>query len=86
MYIYKKYKMNLIDNLLNGIAVTCSIIYTHFKTVENYVVKSDDESFEILMKSEQNKAKFQNEVDKLIRENKGSRKIEIDNKHLTISI
>lgn len=87
MYIYKKkLEMNIIDKILNGITVTFSIIYSHFKTVDNYVVKSDDDSFEILMKSEQNKAKFQNEVDKLISENKGSRKIEINNKHITISI
>ena len=84
---------NLKENLnvtfskfLNNIEVTFKIIIKHLKTVDDYVVKSDDESIEKLLKTDEDKAKFRNEIDNLIRNNTKSKNIRINNKNITISI
>lgn len=78
--------MEIIEEVLHNLGVTFDIILKHFKSVDNYIVKSDDENIELLLKNEEDKAKFQNEIDKLVRENSKSREIVINNKSITISI
>ena len=78
--------MKVIEEVLHNLGVTFDIILKHFKSVDNYIVKSDEEHIELLLKNEEDKAKFQHEIDKLVRENSKSREIIINDKSITISI
>ena len=61
-------------------------IINHFRSVDNYMLKSDEESIEILLKTDVDKAKFQTEIDKLVNEDSKSREVFINNRKITISI
>lgn len=74
------------SKFLNNIEVTFNIIIKHLKTVDDYVVKSDEESIEKLLKTDEDKAKFRNEIDNLIKNNTKTKNIRINNKNITISI
>ncbi len=71
---------------LNFLPRTFSLILKHLRTIDNYVVKSDDENIEMLLENDSDKVKFQNAIDRLISENAKSEQIEIKNRKITISI
>lgn len=71
---------------LSIFSLSFSLILKHLKSINNYVVKSDDENIEFLLENETDKVKFQNAVDQLLKDNQKSRKINIKNKNITISI
>jgi len=72
--------------VFNIFSLSFSLILKHLKSINNYVVKSDDENIEFLLENETDKVKFQNAVDQLLKDNKRSREVNIKNKNITISI
>lgn len=78
--------MRLLNQLAIRFVMACSIIYRHLKSIDKYVIKSDDEDVEHLLIDQANKMKFQQEVDQLIRENNSTRSFKVGNKDITISI
>lgn len=72
--------------LLNIFSLSFGLILKHLKSINNYVVKSDDENIDFLLAKDSDKVKFQNAIDQLLKDNVKSREVNIKNKNITISI
>lgn len=77
--------MKIIETL-NIFSLSFGLILNHLKSINNYVIKSDDENIEFLLENDTDKVKFQNAIDQLLKDNEKSRKVNIKNKNITISI
>lgn len=71
---------------LNILNLPFDLILKHFKSINNYVVKSNDENIEMLLENDTDKVKFQHAIDQLLKDNGKSREVNIKNKNVTISI
>lgn len=69
-----------------NIVTLASLIFNHFKTIDNYVVKSDEENIDLLLKNDRDKNEFEKTIDEMLREGKRSKDITLNNKNITISI
>ncbi|MCT3735605.1 hypothetical protein [Elizabethkingia occulta] len=73
--------------IFNVLGVATSLLLKHFQSITNYMVKSDEENIEILLKTDKDKVLFQNTVDRLMKDHdKTEEKIKINDKEITISI
>jgi hypothetical protein len=61
-------------------------VYNHILSIDDYVVKSDEENIEKLLENPRDRIRFEETVDELLKENKKSKKVEIKDKEVTISI
>lgn len=75
--------LRIASQMIHSIA---SLFYNFFILADSYMLKSDEEMINELLKTDQDKAKFYQELNNMIRENEVSRVIEINNKKITISI
>jgi len=61
------------------------LIFKEFRSIDNLIVKSNDENLESLLKKPEDKLKFQKAVDEVIKES-STKDININGKNITISI
>lgn len=73
-------------NLSYAFNIAFALILKKLKEIDNYIVKSDDEEIDKLLKNDQDKLTFQMAVDDLLRNNKKTKDIKINKKTVTISI
>ncbi len=78
--------MELLNNIVSSICSTVILITRHFKSLDDFVIKSDEENIDILLKNPKDKVKFQHAIDELLKDNQKSKTIEINDKQITISI
>ena len=69
-----------------GIWTVLHLLVKHFKSIKNYVMKTEEEEIESLLKTEEDKIKFQNTIDSMLRNNIKTKKININNKEIEIMI
>lgn len=72
--------------ILGSIGFTFNLALKHFKLINNYIVKSDEENIELLLENEKDKVKFQQAIDEMFKEGRQSAEVEINNKNITISM
>ena len=72
--------------ILKGINLSFNFVLSYFASINDYIVKSDDEDIENLLERNIDKVKFQNAIDELLKENKTTKQITIKNRSVTISI
>ena len=75
-----------IISIISVFTLSLGAVWRHIKTVDKFIVKNDEEAIESLLKTDEDKAKFRNEVDQLLRDNAQSKVIHINDKEITISI
>ena len=73
-------------SIISILTLSVGAVWRHFKSIDRFIVKNDEDAIESLLKNEDDKIKFRQEVDQLIRENGDSKVIHINNKDITISI
>jgi hypothetical protein len=78
--------MELLNNIVSSIGSTVILITRHFKSLDDFVIKSDEENIDILLKNPKDKVKFQHAIDDLLKDNQKSKTLEINDKQITISI
>lgn len=78
--------MELLNNIVSSIGSTVILITRHFKSLDDFVIKSDEENIDILLKNPKDKVKFQHAIDELLKDNQKSKTLEINDKQITISI
>jgi len=61
-------------------------IVEHFKRIDNYIVKTDEENINELLKDSKDKIEFEKAVDDLLKSDKKSKEIYINGKNILISI
>ena len=69
-----------------GIWTVLDLLVKHFKSIKNYVMKTEEEERESLLKTEEDKIKFQNTIASMLRNNIKTKKININNKEIEITI
>ncbi|KUY29789.1 hypothetical protein [Elizabethkingia ursingii] len=81
--------MNILETykgFLIAVNKTVVLMLKHFISINEYVVKTDEENIEDLLKTDEDKATFQKAIDELVRGDMKSRQVSINNKEITISI
>lgn len=78
--------MELLNNIVSSIGSTVILITRHFKSLDDFVIKSDEENIDILLKNPKDKVKFQHAIDDLLKDNQKSKTLELNDKQITISI
>lgn len=61
------------------------LIFNEFRSIDNLIVKSNEENLESLLEKPEDKLKFQKAVDEVIKES-STKDITINGKNITISI
>lgn len=78
--------MKTITDLLDKFNNTILFIVNHFKGIDNYIIKSDEENINNLLKNSKDKIEFEKAVDEILKNNIDSKEININGKNITISI
>lgn len=97
IYIYKKITMKIFNlyifrfssfflRISYAVNTAIALVFSKLNEIDEYIVKPDDEEFEKLLNSDEDKIKFQMAIDELLRDNKKTKNIEVNNKTVTISI
>jgi hypothetical protein len=71
---------------MESILTGAMLFLRHFKSLNEILVKSDEENIDILLKKPEDKVKFQHALDDLLRERQTSKTINLDDRQITISI
>lgn len=74
--------MNLIEIYKNAIRN----LFHELCSIDKFIVRSDEQDVENLLKNDSDKIKFQKTVDKMIRENKKTDTVRINHRDIKISI
>ena len=75
---------NLLD-FSGTLSSVFKLIFNEFRSIDNLIVKSNDENLESLLEKPEDKLKFQKAVDEVIKES-STKDITINGKNITISI
>lgn len=77
--------MNYFLDLQNKVFLIFKLIYNQVETINDLMMKSDDENLEKLLKRPEDKAKFQKTIDEVMKDSI-SKDIILNGKNITISI
>lgn len=71
---------------LSTLLSTLNAISNHIMSINKFIVKSDEEDLEMLLKNDDDRIAFQKKVDNMLRENKKSDTVKINDRIVTISL
>ncbi|WP_449399909.1 hypothetical protein [Chryseobacterium wanjuense] len=71
---------------LSTLLSTLNVISNHIMSINKFIVKSDEEDLEMLLKNDDDRIAFQKKVDNMLRENKKSDTVKINDRIVTISL
>jgi len=77
--------MNNLFDLPTKMFVVFKLIYNQVKTINDLMIKSDDENLEKLLERPEDKVKFQKAIDEVMKDSI-SKDITLNGKNITISI
>ena len=61
-------------------------LFQELRSIDKFIVKSDEQDIENLLKNDSDKIKFQKTIDKMIRENRKTDTVRINHRDIKISI
>lgn len=61
-------------------------LFMELRSIDKFIVKSDEQDIENLLRDDSDKIKFQKTVDKMIRENRKTDTVHINHRDIKISI
>ncbi len=73
---------NLIESYNNALVY----IANYLKSLDNYVVKSDEENVEKLLRNSNDRIEFEKTIDEMIKNNIKTKDVTLNNKNIKISI
>jgi hypothetical protein len=77
--------MNYFFDFQNKMFLAFKLIYNQVKTINDLMIKSDDENLEKLLERPEDKVKFQKAVDEVMKDSV-SKNVVLNGKNITISI
>lgn len=77
--------MDILSSITKVVSLTFNIFFNQLKSVNNLMVKSNDENLEQLLESPEDKAKFQRAVDEISKKSTSTEVI-LNGRNVTISI
>lgn len=77
--------MNTIFDLPTKMFFVFKLIYNQVRTINDLIIKSDDENLEKLLEHPEDKVKFQKAIDEVMKDS-SSKDITLNGKKITISI
>lgn len=77
--------MDLLNNISNKLFLTIGVFIDQFRSLNDHMVKSDDENLEKLLKNPEDRVKFQRAIDEVTTKTP-SKEINLNGKNITISI
>ncbi|MEL1239440.1 hypothetical protein [Flavobacterium flavipallidum] len=77
--------MNYFLEIPNRVFFIFKLIYNQVESISDLMMKSDDENLEKLLEKPEDKAKFQNAIDEVMKDST-SKEIILNGKNITISI
>lgn len=78
--------METLNSVLNSGKSTIEILLHHLKSVNRYIVKSDEQEIACLLNNEKDKIAFQKKIDEMLKQNKKSAVLQIKNREIKISL
>lgn len=61
-------------------------LFQELRSIDKFIVKSDEQDIENLLRNDSDKIKFQKTIDKMIRENRKTDTVRINHRDIKISI